>query len=86
MAQQQHQSCIEACDACAAACDHCATACLSEQKMRGNLQEMRRRLSGYEPISGRPLGVVAMLLPMLRKRHGRTRCVLRESPQLHCAR
>ncbi|NKJ49352.1 four-helix bundle copper-binding protein [Burkholderia sp. SG-MS1] len=30
MAHQQHQSCIQACDACAAACDHCATACLLE--------------------------------------------------------
>lgn len=30
MAHQQHQSCIQACDACAAACDHCAAACLSE--------------------------------------------------------
>ena len=30
MAHQQHQSCIQACNACAAACDHCSTACLSE--------------------------------------------------------
>ncbi|MDR5880521.1 MULTISPECIES: four-helix bundle copper-binding protein [unclassified Caballeronia] len=36
MAHQQHQSCIDACDACAAACDHCATACLSES----NVSEM----------------------------------------------
>ena len=33
MAHQQHQSCIDACDACAAACDHCATACLSESNV-----------------------------------------------------
>lgn len=27
---QEHQSCIDACDACAAACDHCAASCLRE--------------------------------------------------------
>jgi hypothetical protein len=31
MAQEQFESCIEACNACAIACEHCATACLGEQ-------------------------------------------------------
>lgn len=34
MAHQQHQSCIEACNACADACDHCATACLNEPDVK----------------------------------------------------
>jgi hypothetical protein len=34
MAHQQHQACIDACNACAAACDHCATACLQEQDVK----------------------------------------------------
>ncbi|MPW08468.1 four-helix bundle copper-binding protein [Paraburkholderia sp. CNPSo 3155] len=33
MAQQQYESCIQACDACAAACAHCAMACLTEQNV-----------------------------------------------------
>ena len=31
MAQQQFESCIEACNACADACDYCAVSCLQEQ-------------------------------------------------------
>jgi hypothetical protein len=34
MAHQQHQSCVDACNACADACDHCSTACLKEQDVR----------------------------------------------------
>jgi len=30
MAQQQFESCIEACNACADACDYCAASCLQE--------------------------------------------------------
>lgn len=32
--QQQHQSCIEACNDCADACDMCAAACLQEQDVK----------------------------------------------------
>lgn len=30
MAQQQYESCIEACNTCADACDYCAASCLQE--------------------------------------------------------
>lgn len=41
MAHQQHQSCLDACNACADACDHCATACLAEEHV-GMLAECIR--------------------------------------------
>lgn len=34
MAQQQYESCIEACDACANACDFCAVSCLKEDDVK----------------------------------------------------
>ena len=34
MAQQQYQSCIDACNACADACDFCAASCLQEQDIK----------------------------------------------------
>lgn len=33
MPHQQHQSCIDACNACALACDHCAMSCFHEQNV-----------------------------------------------------
>ena len=34
MANDDFQTCIEACYACAAACDHCSTACLQEDDVK----------------------------------------------------
>jgi hypothetical protein len=34
MAQQQFESCIEACNSCADACDFCAASCLQEQDVK----------------------------------------------------
>lgn len=34
MAQQQYESCIEACNACADACDNCAASCLQENDVK----------------------------------------------------
>src|SRR3569623_1560480 len=34
MANQQFESCIEACNTCADACDHCAASCLQEADVK----------------------------------------------------
>lgn len=34
MAQQQYESCIEACNTCADACDYCAASCLQEPDVK----------------------------------------------------
>lgn len=34
MAQQQYESCIEACNTCADACDYCAASCLQEADVK----------------------------------------------------
>lgn len=41
MAHQQHQSCIDACNACADACDHCVAGCLREPDVKMMAQCIR---------------------------------------------